>query len=169
MKKKNNYYIGIDASTTSTGLAVLNDKFEIEHYELIKGKANDPVSFYNLYNRLVELFSKYKPKHVICEQQYFGRNVDTTIKLSRLTGVVLVAAGALNLEIQFLNPSSWRKIYHKGTAFEKKYKKTDSFEVTKLKYPNVLTSFKKDNDISDAIGIAFAAVVIGNDNGNETK
>ena len=157
------YFIGIDPSTSSTGYAVLDEDANLINKGVFLSKADNPVEFNNLYNQLVELLQKYQPKGVICEQQFFGRNVQTTIKLARPTGLVLSAVGTLTKdgelepEFEFLNPKSWRKIYHTGTKMEKKYSKKESFVVTQERYPGVVTNFKKENDISDAIGLAYAS------------
>lgn len=152
------YYIGIDPSTSKTGYAVFNEDGELTTKGAIPAKADDPKAFQFLYNEIVNLLNEYKPKAIICEQQYSGVNANTTIKLIRPTGVILAAVGALSEDVsfQFLAPSSWRKIYHTGTEYEKKYNKRNSFAVTKVLFPGAVTSFNKDNDISDAIGIAFA-------------
>lgn len=152
------YYIGIDPSTSRTGYAVLNEKGELIDKGAIPAKADDPKAFHFLYEELKNLLLKYKPKAIVCEQQYGGSNMNTMIKLVRPTGLVLAAAGSLGEDISFdfLASSSWRKIYHTGTEYEKKYNKRNSFAVTKSLFPGSVTSFNKDNDISDAIGIAFA-------------
>lgn len=154
------YFIGIDASTSSTGYAVLNNQFDLIKKDVIKAKADDPQAFSFLYAQLVKVLTEYQPKYLICEQQFVGRNMNTSIKLARPTGLVLAATGLLkDCGFEFLVPASWRKIYHTGTKWEKKYSKKHSFEVTKERYPGVVSNFKKENDISDAIGIAYAAVV----------
>lgn len=158
------HFIGIDASTSSTGYAVLDKNFKLIEKDVIKAKADDPQAFASLYLELVDVLMKYQPKYLICEQQFVGRNMNTSIKLARPTGVVLAAAGLLkDCEFEFLVPASWRKIYHTGTDWEKKYSKKHSFEVTKERYPGVVSNFNKHNDISDAIGIAYAAVVKHNE------
>lgn len=160
------YYIGIDASTSSTGYAVLNKELELIDKGTYTAKADDPGAFASLYSNLYGLFEYYQPEYIVCEQQFVGRNMNTTIKLARPTGVVLAAAGTLSPETQFdfLVPSSWRKLYHKDTAYEKKYSKKDSFKVTQFRFPGVVSNFNKENDISDAIGIAYAAAKLAKKN-----
>ena len=150
------YYIGIDPSTSKTGYAVLNNAGELVDKGVILAAADDPFAFHLLYDNLSNLYDKYPPTSVICEQQFAGPNMATMIKLIRPTGVVLAVTGKYETDFMFKNPSSWRKVYHKDTDFEKKYSKRDSFKVTLERFPGSVTTFNKDNDISDAIGIAYA-------------
>lgn len=151
------YFIGIDPASRVSGYAVLNEKGELIEKGRIHSLADDPTSFHSMYEFYIELFHKYKPQAILCEQQFSGPNRNTMMKIIRPTGVVLAAAGSLpDVEFKFILPTSWRLVYHLDTPFTKKYSKKDSFEVTKLRFPDVLGSFNKDNDISDAIGLAYA-------------
>ena len=155
------YYMGVDASTSSTGYAVLDESLNIIDKGKITAKADDPKAFASLYDDLVKLITHYQPKTLVCEQQFTGRNMNVTIKLARPTGLVLAAAGLLDsVDFHFMPPMKWRKIYHTGTEKEKKYSKQDSFSVTQERFPGAVTSFKKDNDISDAIGMAYCAYTL---------
>ena len=159
-KGRERMYIGIDPSTTSTGFAVFKEDGTLIEKGKFLAEADDPKAFQSLYKDLSGLFLKYQPKAILCEQQHAGQNAKTMIKLVRPTGVVLAAAGLVDAIFDFKHPSSWRKIYHTGTEFEKKYSKADSFKVTKERFPGAVTSFKKDNDISDAIGLGYACHIL---------
>lgn len=145
-------FIGIDPSTSSTGFAVVNEHQELLRYGAIKGLADDPKSFAHLYTELNELLEAFPPDGIICETQFIGVNRATSIKLIRPTGIVLAVSGLHDAPFTFLAPSAWRKVYQ-GVG---KWTKRDTFKFTKEKYPGALTSFNKDNDMSDAIGIACA-------------
>lgn len=149
------YFIGIDPSTSSTGYAVINEKKELIDYGKIKGSADDPKSFAQLYSSLFDLFTKYPPTSVYCETQFIGVNRATSIKLIRPTGVVLAVVGNWNTQFNFSAPSSWRKLFQG----EGKWSKKDTYTFVKERYPDILGSFTKDNDISDAIGIANACLI----------
>lgn len=160
------YYIGIDPSTAKTGYAVIDKKGELVSKGVFSMLADDPFSFQALYTSLVDLLETYKPESIMCEQQFGGPNVMTTIKLIRPTGVILAVAGLHEgVPFEFKMPKSWRKTYHTGTEFEKMYSKRDSFKVTKERYPGSVTTFNKDNDISDAIGIAYACWKLSQEEG----
>lgn len=151
------HYLGIDPSTSSTGWAVLNEQGELVASGKLLAEADNPVAFQHLYQEIWKLFAAYEPAAVVCETQFMGQNADTAIKLIRPTGVVLAVAGLYpESSFQFMKPSSWRKIYHAETAYAKKYSKRNTFALTQERYPGVVTSFNKDNDIADAIGLAYA-------------
>lgn len=150
------YYLGIDPSTKSTGYAVLDEELNIIEHGIIDGMADDPKSFHQLYVALTSLVEEYKPKIMHCETQFIGPGRQTSIKLIRPTGVVLAVAGASDIPFDFINPASWRKTIHgKG-----KWKKRDTYKLIEELYPNLeLQSFNKDNDKTDAIGIARSCVL----------
>lgn len=173
------YYIGIDPSTSSTGYAVVNNKEEIVTVGKIDGLADSPETFARLYKELVALFEEYPPKSVLCENQYFGGNTNTLIKISRPGGVVLAAIGLFESEFDFIMPSSWRKTYHKNGSLSKR----ESYDYTIAKYPELIKAiepyallkngkvsqprmFTKGNDITDAVGIACAARILYEEKSN---
>lgn len=174
------YYIGIDPSTSSTGYAVVNEEKEIMTVGKIDGLADSPETFARLYKELVYLFEKYPPKRVLCENQYFGGNTNTLIKISRPGGVVLAAIGLFKSEFDFIMPSSWRKTYHGDGSLSKR----ESYDYTLARYPELTKAiepyaklkngkisqvrmFTKGNDITDAVGIACTAVIIDKEEEDE--
>ena len=77
------YFIGIDPSTSSTGFAVVNEKAEVVQCGKIEGLADDPASFANLYDELMNLYTDFPPTGVFCETQFIGVNKATSIKTIR--------------------------------------------------------------------------------------
>jgi Holliday junction resolvasome RuvABC endonuclease subunit len=74
---------------------------------------------------------------------------------------MVLLAGQYKLPFELMHPSSWRKVTHgKGNA-----KKEDTLNWVNEVYDLALTA--KENDIADAIGIAYAGVsyFMGEDNG----
>lgn len=133
-----------------------------------------------MYNKLTDLLNAYNYEAIACEQQFLGQNPKTAIKLVRPTGVVLAATGTLkeieNIHFDFLMPSSWRNMYRGSGVWNKK----NTYEYTLKKYPDLEKAFepysllkngkvsqprmyKNCNDMTDAIGLAHAALVIAND------
>lgn len=161
-------YLGIDPSPSSTGWAIINDDETIVEKGKIPGLVDDPKSFWNLFQVLIKLTQKYPEINSIgCEGQFMSMglkgNPDTTIKTVRPTGVVLAVTGASGIEsFKFFKPASWRKILFTDVERTRKgpISKSETFKVLKARYNTKekveLQSFKKDNDIADAIGIAIA-------------
>jgi len=153
-------YLGIDPSTTSTGYAVVNSKLELIEYgkvvpENISKELTPAEEMLVQFDAIKALLLKYPFKKVLCEDQFFGENVDTLKKLSRVTGMFLVLSAQHELEIDLIYPSSWRKVYH-GTG---KAKKRDTCKKVNEDY-GLKLRVTKDNDISDAIGIAVTAAKV---------
>lgn len=171
------YYIGIDPSTSSTGYAVVNAQKELIDYGKIEGLADDPKSFAVLYSKLSSLLKEYPPTAIACETQFIGPNRGTSIKLIRPTGVVLAACGEWDVPFEFIEPSRWRNKYQ-GSG---KWSKKDTYAFTLKEYPQLKEGFKpyallkngkvsetrmynNCNDMTDAIGIACSAAVMGEEN-----
>ena len=174
------YYIGIDPSTSSTGYAVVNKKKEIIKVGKIDGLADSPETFARLYKELVQLFEDYPPVMVLCENQYFGGNTDTLIKISRPGGVVLAAVGLFDTMFDFIMPSSWRKEYLGNGSLSKR----ESYDQIIKTYPELIKAiepyallkngkvsqtrlFTKGNDITDAVGLACACVTLAEEKEDE--
>lgn len=148
------YYIGIDPSTSSTGYAVMDKDMNVISSGNIKGKADDPSSFANLYYQLSEVFKKYPPKIVSCENQFAKMNMSVAIKIARPVGVVLAVAGMYECRFELLPPAKWRRIYQGSNS-----NKEVTYEYVRKRYPDIIKDFKKDNDIADAIGIACSGII----------
>ena len=165
------FYLGLDPSTKKSGYAIMNHTAELIEYGVVdlgnqkpkksklKGRVLDedvreltPAEEMLVQHKVfTDLILKYKPKKIVCEDQFFGNNVDTLKKLSRVTGTILLVAAQHNIPIELVYPTQWRKVYHgKGSV-----KKDDTLK--KVNEDFGLKLRKKDNDISDAIGIAAYA------------
>lgn len=151
------YFLGIDPATQSTGYCVMNENKDI----IEKGKIvypidedNEIAKIHYAVSQIEEVILKYNIKYALCEDQFFGQNIDTLKKLSRVVGGYLLLAGNLNINIETIYPSSWRKLFHGYGKASKKdtfNKVVSIFELDDLK-------FTKDNDITDSVGICWACV-----------
>lgn len=146
-------FLGIDPSTKATGYGIVNEGGELLDYGVIRPE--EEMNFGELilykYNILKELIERYNVTLVACEDQFNGVNPDTFKKLSRVTGLVQLLAAQQEKPLELYYPAAWRKIFH-NTG---KAKKPET-----LKLVNQMHGLKllvKQNDISDAIGIAHAA------------
>lgn len=157
--------LGIDPSTKSTGWCVMDENEVIINEGVIGGLADDPKSFHDLYTKLSEIIEQHSVKMVRCETQFIGPNRQTSIKLIRPTGVILAIAGRYSLPFDFVAPAEWRKIIH---VVKKKQSKRDTYNLIDSLYGDVITlkSFNKDNDRTDAIGVALSLV---KDNANHDR
>lgn len=150
-------YLGIDPSTVATGYAVMDsitgDLLDWGVIKPNKKKLTEPQQVKLQYDTLAELIEKWDIKGIGCEDQHQGPNAVTFKKLCRISGSFMLLAGQYDLPFELIHPSSWRKVVHgKGNA-----SKEDTLNWVKDTYQLLLT--KKDNDITDAIGITKASVL----------
>ena len=165
-------YMGIDPSTSSTGISIVDKDGQVVLKKKLVGKegANDPAYMFHLGEELKKLVDEYGVTHMRCEDQFIGINKHTAIKTVRPTGVALYVAGSKELVFDLKYPSEWRKVFHK--AFDQKVectnpKKQDTYRVVKTMVDGI-TSYKKDNDITDSIGIAYSLYLENTEEGVTT-
>jgi crossover junction endodeoxyribonuclease RuvC len=160
------FFIGIDPSTVSTGYAVLDEegglvtsgaihppkeysdarKLAYQHKEIQK-----IINFYGSSEMDDEGYTRNNFVRAIgIEDQFQGPNVMTLIKIARTASVCMTLAATFCNEVHMFYPASWRLLFH-GTG---KATKRDTIQLVNETHN---LAFKgKDNDITDAIGIAHA-------------
>ena len=89
--------IGFDPGLTNTGYAVLTKKKnEIQLLEcgLISPKKSKIISerLYTIFFESNSLLEKFKPDHVSVENVFFGKNIQSAIKLGQAKSAVMLAA-----------------------------------------------------------------------------
>lgn len=153
-------YLGLDPSSTSTGIAVLDREGVVLLSSKFKMIPNNPSSFHELYLEIQRVVETYGVEYVGCEDQYGGPDVLALIKQVRSTGSILAALGSnektkfeLNTNFFLFMPSSWRKLFQ-GQGKKHTKKSTYLYVTEVLGIP--MKSFTADNDRADAIGIAYA-------------
>lgn len=126
------YVIGIDISTTKTGLSV----FQIKDHKLIykkhflfeaekanytkkskmskkeyKDKKHQEIRKRSLYMSqcILDKLEIYCPEYIIVEDTYAQNDIHTLKWLSRLQGVILAFSLQSNCKLIFKTPSEWRK------------------------------------------------------------
>lgn len=88
--------LGIDPGTTIMGfglIKVVNKKMEfIQMNELLLQKYSDPYTKLKLiFERTIELIDTYHPDEIAIEAPFFGKNVQSMLKLGRAQGVAMAA------------------------------------------------------------------------------
>lgn len=153
----NQYYIGIDPSTVSTGYAVLNENGDLVTYGVIRPKEEAPQyqKVHFQYQELKKIMEMYPPSVICSEEQFGGVNKDTLKKLCHVTGIVMLLACETNADYHMKYPASWRKSFHGNGAV----KKEDTLKLVNSMFSLHLS--KKQHDIADAIGMAVVAYKIG--------
>lgn len=88
--------MGIDPGTTIMGFGIIrvrNKKMEfIQMNELLLKKYEDPFTKLKLiFDRTIELIDTYHPDEIAIEAPFFGKNVQSMLKLGRAQGVAMAA------------------------------------------------------------------------------
>jgi crossover junction endodeoxyribonuclease RuvC len=90
--------LGIDPGTGVTGYGILrlcNQKIELITYgaiELTGANWDHPLKLKRIFERTLSLIEEFKPDELAIEAPFYGKNVQSTLKLGRAQGVVIAAA-----------------------------------------------------------------------------
>lgn len=151
-------FLGIDPSTKKTGYCLMDENKDI----ILKGvidlsHVTDHAEKLQIqYKFAEELFDKYDIESVLIEDQYYSNNADTLKVLARTSSVFLLCAKLRGINVSLIYPTSWRKAFHGNGKASKK----DTFNKVVALYELNELKFSKDNDLTDSIGIAWAAADI---------
>ena len=106
--------LGIDPGTTIMGfglIRVVNKKMElIQMSELNLVKYKDHYLKLKLvFERTIELIDNYKPDEIAIEAPFFGKNVQSMLKLGRAQGVAMIAGLSREIPITEYSPKKIKK------------------------------------------------------------
>ena len=101
--------LGIDPGTTIMGyglIKVLNNKMSFMLLnELNLKKLNDHyLKLNHIFNRTVEIIDNYNPDEIAIEAPFFGKNVQSMLKLGRAQGVAMAAGLSRQIPITEYSP-----------------------------------------------------------------
>mgnify|MGYP001454979314 FL=1 len=101
--------LGIDPGTTIMGyglIKVLNNEMSfILLNELNLKKLNDHyLKLNHIFNRTVEIIDNYNPDEIAIEAPFFGKNVQSMLKLGRAQGVAMAAGLSRQIPITEYSP-----------------------------------------------------------------
>lgn len=109
MKHKTTVILGIDPGTVVMGYGLVEvngQKLRLVEMGVLKpGKVEDPYKKLQLiYNTVSGLITKYKPDVFAIEAPFFGKNVQSMLKLGRAQGVAIAAAMHHGLDVTEYSP-----------------------------------------------------------------
>lgn len=101
--------LGIDPGTSIMGYGAIHIKGKnmelLSMGILVLDKIDDhPLKLKKIFERTVELIEQYKPEELAIEAPFFGKNVQSMLKLGRAQGVAIAAALHRNLPIFEYSP-----------------------------------------------------------------
>lgn len=107
--KTDRVILGIDPGTNILGygiIHVIQSKMRIETLDVLKlDKMKDhPLKLKKIFETTLELIDKYKPDELAIEAPFFGKNVQSMLKLGRAQGVAIAAGLFRNIPIFEYSP-----------------------------------------------------------------
>jgi len=153
LQKKSKIILGIDPGTVVMGyglVEITGNNIRLLEMDILKpGKVEDPYRKLQLiYNTVSGLIIKYKPDVFAIEAPFFGKNVQSMLKLGRAQGVAIAAAMRHGLNVTEYSPKKVKQsITGNGNASKEQV----------LKMLQRLLDFKDDPkffDASDALAVA---------------
>jgi crossover junction endodeoxyribonuclease RuvC len=109
LQKTSKIIMGIDPGTLLMGYGIIkvtgNDIVLIEMDVLkLSGKKDNYERLQLINRKITEVVNKYKPNQFAIEAPFFGKNVQSMLKLGRAQGVAIAAAMTLNIPVAEYSP-----------------------------------------------------------------
>ena len=101
--------LGVDPGTTIMGFGIIainkNSMRMIQMHELyLKKYDNHFLKLHHIFKRTIELIDEYNPDEMALEAPFFGKNVQSMLKLGRAQGVAMAAGLSRELTITEYSP-----------------------------------------------------------------
>jgi len=146
--------IGIDPGSQITGSGIIefaNGKISLIEYDIIKLSSRDPMSIRlkKIYDFILKKISKYKPDEFAIETAFYGKNVQSTMKLGQVRGAAIIAAMNKKLNIEEYSPREVKKYVTGSGAASKQQVLTIVKNILSIRVS------PKFFDASDALAIAI--------------
>lgn len=147
--------IGIDPGTSVTGIGIIeykNDKTSLVFYDTINlnSKLSLPERLKIIYDSCLECIKKFSPDEFAIETAFYGKNIQSTLKLGQARGVAIIAALNSNLKISEYSPREIKKSVTGNGASSK--------EQVQYMVKSILSIKSKSEmpvDSSDAVAVAL--------------
>jgi crossover junction endodeoxyribonuclease RuvC len=146
--------IGIDPGSIVTGIGIIeykHSKLKLIEYDAINLSSKEPLTarLKQIYDKCLVKIKKFKPDEFAIETAFYGKNIQSTLKLGQARGVAIISAVNSNLKISEYSP---REIKKSVTGSGASSKQRVQFMVK-----NIL-SIKEDPlfiDSTDALAVAL--------------
>lgn len=95
--EKQRIILGIDPGTLFMGYSIIEvqgGNFAVKEIDVLKlnAKTDHYLRLQKIYNRIIELVDTFNPNEFAIESPFFGKNVQSMLKLGRAQGVAIAAA-----------------------------------------------------------------------------
>ena len=145
--------LGIDPGTTIMGFGLIKTtktSMELIHmHELhLQKYGNHYLKLGLIFKRTLELIDEYHPDELAIEAPFFGKNVQSMLKLGRAQGVAMAATLVKGLPIEEYSPRKIKQSITGNGASSKEQVASMLLTILKLK------ALPKELDASDGIAVA---------------
>ncbi|HTA84232.1 MAG TPA: crossover junction endodeoxyribonuclease RuvC [Bacteroidia bacterium] len=154
LNKTDRVILGIDPGTNIMGYGIIHISgvnAKLVHMDVISLSKKDThtIKLKEIFEQTVRIIKQYKPDEVALEAPFFGKNVQSMLKLGRAQGISMAAALHHNLPVFEYSP---RKVKQSITG-----KGTSSKEQVALMLQRILVieSLPKLLDATDALAVAM--------------
>ena len=101
--------LGIDPGTTVLGYGLIHvkdNKIKLINFGIIQLNkiTNHPDKLKKIFDRLTAIIKEYKPDEMAIEAPFFGKNVQSMLKLGRAQGVAIAASLSFNVPFEEYTP-----------------------------------------------------------------
>jgi crossover junction endodeoxyribonuclease RuvC len=146
--------IGIDPGSVITGLGVIgenNGSPFLLGYDALKMKSSMPIPerlkmIYDFVTRKIKLL---KPDTLAIETAFYGKNIQSTLKLGQVRGAIMIAAMNMNIPVDEYSPREIKKSVTGNGAASKTDVQVYIKNILRMKDDRILS------DSSDALAIAL--------------
>lgn len=156
MIKANNIRIlGIDPGSIITGYGVIDyngNKMSLVEYGVISAAKKEetfPMRLKHIFERLGQLIDRTNPDECALETVFFGKNVQSLMKLSHARAVAMLAATMREIPVKEYSP---REVKKSVTGLGNSSKEQVQYMVRKLLYISEMHDFL---DATDALSVAI--------------
>ncbi|MEI6123684.1 MAG: crossover junction endodeoxyribonuclease RuvC [Bacteroidota bacterium] len=145
--------LGIDPGTNIFGYGLIHNKgnkIELITMDVVKlNKLEDPYLKLNkIFTETLSIIDKYKPDELAIEAPFFGKNVQSMLKLGRAQGVAIAAALYRSVPVFEYSPRKIKQsITGKGSASKEQVAQM-------LERLVIIETMPKYFDATDALGVA---------------
>lgn len=153
MQKPAKIILGIDPGTLLMGYGIIEvtgTKVSLKEMNVLKlsGKKSNPERLQLIHQKVEELIKKFKPHEFAIEAPFFGKNVQSMLKLGRAQGVAIAAAMSAGIPVTEYSPKKVKQsITGNGNA--------DKEQVWRmLQRLLLLKGETKSYDATDALAVA---------------
>ncbi|MBV6479447.1 MAG: Crossover junction endodeoxyribonuclease RuvC [Ignavibacteria bacterium] len=146
--------IGIDPGTTTTGIGIIEFLYgncSLIFYDALHLNSRDSLHsrLKKIYDECMNCIKKYKPDEFAIETAFYGKNIQSTLKLGQARGVAIIAALNSNLNIAEYSPREIKKSVTGRGAASKEQVQYMVKSILSVKRTKITT------DSSDAIAVAL--------------